>query len=326
MARSRAFESRCVPLSWMLPCAVVLFAFVSHVGAVDQPLFLFGFDFDSCDGGVAAQRGSLVRIEGYLTLTASVEGVAALSQSVEIRLEGGDTGTTFCIDVGHTEWFDIAEREAVLETPIFSVVPDPTWFVLQNDAMECENGAGDSDDPVNQGRRGITDSVVFAFPPTLPSGTTKTLPVAIDVTVGDCDTLELRYVDGLKGPGLPINNAVGFEGGLGDAEVVLETCRIAIGCIENLGFSRGDATNDAAVDITDAIRMLEFLILGTGDVVCHDAADADDSGVLDITDPITLLQVLILGLGEIPAPGIGGCDLGPTDDFLSCDIGRMCGT
>ena len=47
-----------------------------------------------------------------------------------------------------------------------------------------------------------------------------------------------------------------------------------IGCIENLGFSRGDDTNDAAVDITGAIRMLELLILGTGDVVCHDADDA----------------------------------------------------
>ena len=183
---------------------------------------------------------------------------------------------------------------------------------------------GDPDDPINAGCRGITDFVLFAFFETLPSGTTRTLPVAIDVRVGECDTLELRYVDGLKGPGLPINNAVGLEGGMNDADVILDSCRISIGCFEDFGFTRGDATNDAEVDISDAILILEFLILGIGTIDCEDASDADDSGVLEITDAIVLLQVLILGQGQIPDPGIHGCDEDPTDDTLRCVVGRLC--
>ncbi len=66
-------------------------------------------------------------------------------------------------------------------------------------------------------------------------------------------------------------------------------------------FVRGDANRDGAVELADAIAMLEQLFLGKP-VTCGDASDADDSGSFDLTDPIYLLQHLYLGGPSPPYP------------------------
>jgi hypothetical protein len=82
-------------------------------------------------------------------------------------------------------------------------------------------------------------------------------------------------------------------------------------------FRRGDADANGAVDLTDAIRILNVLFLGIGAISCEDAADADDNGAVNITDAVRVLNVLFLGLGSIPLPGSVDCGIDPVEDGLS---------
>jgi hypothetical protein len=82
------------------------------------------------------------------------------------------------------------------------------------------------------------------------------------------------------------------------------------------GFRRGDSDSSGDVNLTDAIRILNVLFQGIGEIVCGDAADADDSGDLNLTDAIRILNVLFQGIGTIPPPGSETCGPDPTDDSL----------
>ncbi|MEM7235206.1 MAG: dockerin type I domain-containing protein, partial [Planctomycetota bacterium] len=82
-------------------------------------------------------------------------------------------------------------------------------------------------------------------------------------------------------------------------------------------FIRGDAEENGAVNISDAITVLQFLFLGGDDPTCLDAADIDDDGQVNITDAIRLLNFLFLGGLKPAAPyPDAGCDA--TDDALGC--------
>jgi Tol biopolymer transport system component len=84
------------------------------------------------------------------------------------------------------------------------------------------------------------------------------------------------------------------------------------------GFERGDANDDTAVDISDAMRIFLFLFSGGANPPCPDAADVDDSGAIEITDGIRLLDFLFRGVSE-PAPPhpFHGLDA-EDDDPLGC--------
>jgi hypothetical protein len=84
-------------------------------------------------------------------------------------------------------------------------------------------------------------------------------------------------------------------------------------------FRRGDADVNGAVNITDAVRILNVLFLGIGVITCDDAADADDNGSVNITDAVRILNVLFLGIGVIGPPGAETCGPDPTDDVLLCE-------
>jgi hypothetical protein len=60
------------------------------------------------------------------------------------------------------------------------------------------------------------------------------------------------------------------------------------------------------------------LFLGIGTITCDDAADSDDNGAVNITDAVRILNVLFLGIGVIPAPGPDTCGPDPSDDALGC--------
>jgi len=82
-------------------------------------------------------------------------------------------------------------------------------------------------------------------------------------------------------------------------------------------FVRGDATADGAVNLSDAVTILNHLFLGDTDLVCRDAADADDDGKLILTDALFVLDFLFRGGRTLPAPfPEPGIDL--TEDALDC--------
>jgi hypothetical protein len=84
-------------------------------------------------------------------------------------------------------------------------------------------------------------------------------------------------------------------------------------------FLRGDANEDGAVDVSDAVFILRFLFLGGPGPSCLDAADADDDGRLELTDAIFALNHLFLGGPPPPPPGteVKGFDE-TTDDPFPC--------
>ena len=71
------------------------------------------------------------------------------------------------------------------------------------------------------------------------------------------------------------------------------------------------------IRIPDAIRVLGALFLGAAPLDCEKSGDADDDGALNITDAIYLLRFLFLGGPAPPAPyPEPGPD--PTPDSLRC--------
>ena len=90
--------------------------------------------------------------------------------------------------------------------------------------------------------------------------------------------------------------------------------------LERPAFRRGDANGDGAFDISDPIRTLSYLFLGTAEISCEDAADADDNGRLEVTDGIRSLQRLFLEQGSALPPPFDACGGDPTgDDLETCE-------
>jgi hypothetical protein len=88
-------------------------------------------------------------------------------------------------------------------------------------------------------------------------------------------------------------------------------------------FRRGDADGSGDLQITDAIRGLDYLFLGATTPACLVALDADDSGDVNITDPILVLGYLFIGNATIPAPGPIECGADPSPD-LDCASYSAC--
>jgi hypothetical protein len=88
-------------------------------------------------------------------------------------------------------------------------------------------------------------------------------------------------------------------------------------------FLRGDANDNGAADISDAIAILGSLFLGTTVNDCQDAADVNDDDKVDISDPVTLLGHLFLGSERPPDP-FGLCGGDPTQDGLNCNTFSNC--
>lgn len=89
--------------------------------------------------------------------------------------------------------------------------------------------------------------------------------------------------------------------------------------IEEVEFIRGDANTDGRVDISDAIKILNFLFWGTGDITCLDAADANDDGRVDISDPSYILGFSFLGENKSPPEPYPEEGTDPTPDNLECN-------
>jgi len=90
-----------------------------------------------------------------------------------------------------------------------------------------------------------------------------------------------------------------------------------------VAFRRGDIDGSGALQITDALRVLDALFVGGAELLCADAADVDDDGSLQLADPVYLLNFLYLG-GPFPAAPHGVCGRDSTVDRLGCLGGAAC--
>lgn len=91
----------------------------------------------------------------------------------------------------------------------------------------------------------------------------------------------------------------------------------------SIPFTRGDVDMSVEVNITDAIRTLNWLFIGGEPLPCHSSADADDNSAIDLTDPIYLLRFLFLS-GDAPSAPFPGCGKDATIDDLGCRSAKTC--
>jgi hypothetical protein len=90
-------------------------------------------------------------------------------------------------------------------------------------------------------------------------------------------------------------------------------------------FRRGDVNDDARMDLSDGVRILNYLFLGDETPECLDAADTDNSGDLDLSDGVNVFNFLFLGGSPPPTPGSEIC--GPDteeEDSLDCAAYTSC--
>ena len=92
---------------------------------------------------------------------------------------------------------------------------------------------------------------------------------------------------------------------------------------EHVELVRGDANDDGAVDVSDAVSIL-LLLFGDGQSTCDDAYDCDDDGFIAVTDPIVLLEHVFQG-GPRPSPPYPGCGVDFREDELRCEEYSSCG-
>jgi hypothetical protein len=94
-------------------------------------------------------------------------------------------------------------------------------------------------------------------------------------------------------------------------------------CAAGVFFRRGDANQDASVDISDCVKVLNTLFLGGPRPGCDDALDLNDDGRIDISDGISGLTFLF-GSGGPPPKPFPDCGTDDTDDSLDCASYSQC--
>jgi hypothetical protein len=106
--------------------------------------------------------------------------------------------------------------------------------------------------------------------------------------------------------------------------VVLFVGILSSSSIRGADFLRGDADASGRLDVTDAIRVLDYLFRGAGDALtCKDAADVNDNGQIELSDAIFVLHSLFQN-GGTPAAPFPFCGPDPTDDTLDCASWTEC--
>ncbi len=73
-------------------------------------------------------------------------------------------------------------------------------------------------------------------------------------------------------------------------------------------YRRGDSSADGQINLADAIAILGYLFLGTGEPACAVASDLNGVGGVKLDDAVFLLRYLFLGAPDpIPFPGPNDC-------------------
>jgi hypothetical protein len=90
-------------------------------------------------------------------------------------------------------------------------------------------------------------------------------------------------------------------------------------------FHRGDTDDNNRLELTDAVRTLNFLFTGGPPPACLDTGDVDDNGRLELTDAVRVLNFLFTGGPPPAAPGPPSNPCGPdAGTQLGCAVYTSC--
>ncbi|HNR97871.1 MAG TPA: PKD domain-containing protein [Planctomycetota bacterium] len=215
----------------------------------------------------------------------------------------------------------------------FSTARDPTHAYQAPGVYSVRLTAFYDDDAVEAYRPDYIEVIAAAQPEVqfsaFPSSGEAPLTVAFtNETTGAVESWRWDFGDGAaspardpvheyREPGVYTVRLTAFYGG---ASVVRERP----GLIEVVPphapvFVRGQANEDARVDLSDAVTVLAYLFGGKS-VDCLDACDTNDDGFLNIADAVYLLAYLFGG-GPPPPPPFPESGTDATPDALGCERG-----
>ncbi len=147
------------------------------------------------------------------------------------------------------------------------------------------------------GNQRLIARVLADTDPTAAVGSTASLELA-----GDVGTPPIRLI---------------FTPAGSSDEFTPETEDGAIRINEGVDFIRGDANDDTIVNISDALKALNFLFEAEPAGRCSKALDANDDGSINISDPVYVLGFLFASGERIPPP-YPEAGIDPTPDGLPC--------
>lgn len=314
----------------LLPVAAVVPTFRQPLRGID-----FTVGFEGVPETITGAPGELKVFDAFVTLTTTNAGGANGAQGwlLVVRVNGGAIRK---VSVAGLEVETIFDDDGDPATPPLG----PRPFQLANGdfvknvpySVATEDGSTVS---------GAIISMVLKFQERVelePRGTQRIARLTVEARVpadGGCAPLEFQILEQDKpwptadGPG-PLRQSVfgvTFYTGIVYQQVehkpVKEAASVPL-CAQP--FRRGDANDDARVDISDAIAALGFLFLDAREPGCLDAADSNDDDRVDISDVIFILDDLFGPYSgtRIPAPGPFACGLDPTAEELGCSTARTC--
>ena len=170
------------------------------------------------------------------------------------------------------------------------------------------------------GNQGAVSAVILSFAElvTLPLSGTEVI-AKIDIQcpfpkAGVTETKTVRYVDGLRGSGQPVDNVIAHADE--DVDPARTPYEVSIAGTSNNAVTY-DCNTDGRINIADAQCLLNWLFLGGPAPGCREAMDFNGDDRMNIADGISGLNYLFLG-GPGPAAG-RGCQFYP-----DCELEAPC--
>jgi len=119
----------------------------------------------------------------------------------------------------------------------------------------------------------------------------------------------------------PGRHAYVAAGRLAGLEARTEACEVLVE--GPASFRRGDANADGAIDLADAVSILDAIFAGREKPPCLDAFDANADLAIDIGDAVVLMAHLFVA-GPPPAPPYPACGWLPARTGLGCEAFPPC--
>jgi hypothetical protein len=253
----------------------------------------FAVEFDLWDNDGTEPSGYNIAADAYTHVAVIQNGLVLPHTQTHLDVLGPDARPTFLGGAGWPEFIDRTGGGVPIHVEIEYNNGNLQVYLTAPDTL----GPAAEIEPAYPRTKVIDSLVTFATVGGLP------------VPAGQEPVLRTAWLGFTAGTGGAI-----FKGAVDDVAITL----FPGGGPVAGSFRRGDSDASGAVNLTDAIRILNVLFLGIGEILCLDSADSDDSGAVNLTDAIRVLNVLFLGIGEIPAPGLTNCGPDPTADDTGC--------
>ncbi len=134
----------------------------------------------------------------------------------------------------------------------------------------------------------------------LPGNGIALAKIVVDVAPGIDTVTELSFGDAPLSPDRSVRNVMTDDAGFSQLPALRKGTLTIF--TPSGTFLRGNANSDGAVDLSDPIRILDYLFADGDAAECFDAMDGNDDGKVDLSDPIYILGFLFGGGPAMPEP------------------------